>query len=137
MNIVGTWYIYEMELWGSDYFNMETQAFIKFDSEYRGEFQFGLVVGSFNGRVTEYGDVDRLEFLWEGADENDYASGGGWIEKEKDYIKCEISFRDGDCSTFVAKSNLHSFEMLKKESNQNSAYELGSGFLGKYSSGSW
>lgn len=28
MDFVGTWHIYEMEMWDEDYFNMEVQAYI-------------------------------------------------------------------------------------------------------------
>ncbi|WP_038025648.1 hypothetical protein [Synechococcus sp. PCC 7336] len=37
----GTWYITEMELWGEDYFNMETQAYVEIQSSNRGDFQYG------------------------------------------------------------------------------------------------
>jgi len=36
--IVGTWHIYEMELWDEDYFNMDVQAYI----EVRSDFHFVL-----------------------------------------------------------------------------------------------
>ena len=40
MNFIGTWHIYEMEMWDEDYFNMEVQAYIKIVSNTKGNFQF-------------------------------------------------------------------------------------------------
>jgi hypothetical protein len=39
---VGTWHIYDMELWDEEYFNMETQAYIEIAPNNLGDFQFGL-----------------------------------------------------------------------------------------------
>ena len=49
MSVIGTWHIYEMELWDEDYFNMEVQAYIKINSQGLGYFQFGLVSGKIDG----------------------------------------------------------------------------------------
>ncbi len=51
---VGTWHIYEMEMWDDDYFNMEVQAYVAIDSRNLGDFQFGLVSGQIDGKVVEY-----------------------------------------------------------------------------------
>jgi hypothetical protein len=103
MDFVGTWHIFEMEMWKEDYFNMEIQAFIKIDQNYNGNFQFGLVSGDLHGRVV--GKNERLEFSFEGVDECDPCSGSGWIElKEKSsVIRGEFRFDNGDSSGFLAK----------------------------------
>ena len=99
--LIGTRHIISMEQWDADYFNMEIQAFIKIDSRRSGSFQFGLVQGNMDIRVV---DDQRLEFTWAGNDENDEASGSGWIKlKEKDIIEGEFRFHNGDDSKFVAK----------------------------------
>jgi hypothetical protein len=36
-SLVGLWYIYEMEMWDEDYFNMETQAYIEITPSNGGE----------------------------------------------------------------------------------------------------
>jgi len=41
--IAGRWRITEMEMWDSDYCDMEVEAFIEFGSDGTGTFQFGLV----------------------------------------------------------------------------------------------
>ncbi len=107
MNFAGTWHIYEMEMWSEDYFNMEVQAYVKINSDNRGEFQFGLVSGSFQGRVTDDVDVEgaeRFEFIWEGSDELEPAWGSGWVRlKEKDFAEGEFELEEGDISTFLAR----------------------------------
>lgn len=98
----GTWHIYEMDFWDEDYFNMEVQAFIEFDSNGRGEFQFGLVRGSFyTDEITGDG---KMKFDWGGSDECDEAFGRGWVKlKDENTIKGNIKFHQGDKSKFWAK----------------------------------
>ncbi len=100
----GTWNIYEMEMWDEEYFNMEVQAFIKIEKSGRGEFRFGLVSGAMDGRIVNRPEGKRFEFTWEGNDECDEASGGGWLAlKGNDRIEGEIRIHDGDSSEFKAK----------------------------------
>ena len=51
MKYTGDWRIDEMELWEADYLNMEVEAFISIDERGDGQFQFGLVSGSIDGKV--------------------------------------------------------------------------------------
>lgn len=100
----GTWHIYEMSEWDKDYFNMEVQAFIKIEKSGRGEFRFGLVCGSIDGRIINHPDGKRFEFTWEGNDECDDASGSGWLMmKDRNAIEGEIRIHDGDSSAFKAR----------------------------------
>lgn len=104
MDFTGTWYIYRMEMWDEHYFNMEVQAFIKVDETNNGEFQFGLVEGGFHGRVVEDYNGKRFEFMWNGCDECDPASGTGWIRLvKKDQIEGEFIFDPADRSKFWAR----------------------------------
>jgi hypothetical protein len=104
MDFTGTWYIYEMEMWDKDYFNMEVQAYIKIESNNRGDFQFGLVSGAIDGEVVDYAHGKRFEFTWEGNDECDPAHGSGWIRiKKEDLIEGEFRIHNGDNSTFLAR----------------------------------
>lgn len=104
MNFIGTWHIYEMEMWDEGYFNMEVQAYIKIVSNNKGNFQFGLVTGEIDGEVVSYGNEKRFEFTWEGNDECDPAFGSGWVRiKGKDVLDGEIRFHNGDSSTFLAR----------------------------------
>ncbi len=104
MSFIGTWHIYEMEMWDVDYFNMEVQAYIKIASNNKGNFQFGLVTGEIDGEVVSYDNEKRFEFTWEGNDECDPAIGSGWVRiKGKDVLDGEIRFHNGDSSTFLAR----------------------------------
>lgn len=103
-DFIGKWHIYEMSMWDEDYFNMETQAYIKIRSNNLGDFQFGLVTGSLDGDVEKLGNKERFSFTWEGYDEMDEASGSGWLELNgNDEVKGLIDFHMGDRSTFQAK----------------------------------
>jgi len=104
MKLAGTWHIFEMEMWDEDYFNMEVQANIEINSKGNGKVQFGLVSGYFDGEIINDGGVEKLDFTWEGNDENDAVFGSGWIKmKEKDIIEGRIKFHMGDVSDFSAK----------------------------------
>jgi hypothetical protein len=103
MKYEGVWHILEMDLWDEDYFNMEIQAFIRIGSNGIGDFQFGLVSGGLDGEVVKAGGQERFEFTWEGQDENDPASGSGWLRLSgKDKARGRIKFHLGDSSGFLA-----------------------------------
>lgn len=90
-----------MENWDEDYFNMEVQAYIEIDKRGSGEFQFGLVRGSIDGELVKDASGETLEFTWDGEDENDEASGSGWLRlKDKNTLQGKIKLHQGDSSCF-------------------------------------
>lgn len=100
----GTWYIYEMEQWDENDFNMEIQAYVRIGRDGMGEFQFGLVSGQIDGAIVKDNDGERFEFTWEGVDEMDSVSGSGWLRLEdRKTIEGRIRFHLGDSSWFLAK----------------------------------
>ena len=100
----GFWHIYEMETWDEDYFNMEVQAFIRIEPGGLGEFQFGLVSGQIDGEVIKDTAGERFEFTWDGYDELDPMSGGGWFRlKGANKIEGRIKIHLGDSSDFMAE----------------------------------
>jgi hypothetical protein len=100
---VGTWHIYDMELWDKEYFNMETQAYIEIAPNNLGDFQFGLVSGSLDGEIERIADVERFSFTWEGQDEMDEANGSGWLQLTSDNEAFgSFSLHYGDSSGFKA-----------------------------------
>ena len=104
MKFTGTWHIYEMDNWNEDYFNMEVQAYIEINEKGAGDFQFGLVTGQIDGEVVKDKSGEKLEFTWEGGDENDEASGSGWLRlQDKNILEGKIKFHGGDSSLFLAK----------------------------------
>ncbi len=104
MKFAGTWHIYEMDQWDEEYFNMEVQAFITINETGTGEFQFGLVSGQLDGEIVQEAANERFEFTWDGSDESDLASGGGWLMlKDKNTLQGNIDLEYGDSSTLLAK----------------------------------
>lgn len=102
--VVGTWYITGMEMWDADYFNMETQAYIRIEKGGTGDFQFGLVSGSIDGHVEEVGSESRFPFTWEGRDEMHPVTGRGWLRPtEGGEAEGMIKFHKGDRSRFQAR----------------------------------
>lgn len=101
---IGTWHIYAMEMWDESYFNMETQAFIAVRPENLGSFQFGLVSGGIDGYLERIGPKRRFGFTWQGNDEMDPASGGGWLQlKGENELFGSIKLHMGDRSRFRAR----------------------------------
>ncbi len=104
MKFAGTWHITEMENWNEAYFNMEVQAYLKINQKGSGDFQFGLVTGQINGEIAKDESGETLEFTWEGGDENDEASGSGWLKlKDENTLEGEIKIHQGDSSLFLAE----------------------------------
>jgi len=104
MQYSGKWPIAEMELWDSEYLDMEVEAYIEIEPTGSGEFQFGLVSGQIDGEVVKDGKDRRFEFTWDGNDENDLASGSGWLKlKDKNSVDGRVKFHQGDSSSLVAK----------------------------------
>lgn len=101
---IGTWHIYSMEMWDEEYFNEETQAFIQVRPDNLGSFQFGLVSGGLDGYLEGSGRNRRFMFTWEGSDEMDPVSGGGWLQLEgENELLGSIKFHLGDRSGFRAR----------------------------------
>jgi len=100
--VLGTWRITSMEVWDADYFDMEDPAHITIRSDQTGEFQFGLVQGDLDARVSSMNGVARAEFSWSGFDENDPMSGRGWMVVTADQAEGRIFIHLGDDSAFTA-----------------------------------
>ena len=74
---IGRWKIIEMDMWDQDYINLVTEGHFTFSKDGSGNFQFGAVVGEINYTIEEFNKVERVEFSFEGQDENDPVSGRG------------------------------------------------------------
>lgn len=102
--LVDRWRIAEMEMWDKDYPDMEVKAFIEFESDGIGHFQFGLVRGCIDYRSGERDGKPVVEWSWEGNDECDPAMGRGWAVLESaTTITGRIFFHQGDDSSFQAE----------------------------------
>jgi hypothetical protein len=80
------WHIVSMSTWGEDYFNVEVQAFIEFDEDRTGNFQFGYVSGYMDWRPATRNGAPAVEWSWEGGDGADGTplTGRGWAILEDD-----------------------------------------------------
>src|SRR3954453_21298704 len=97
------WRIVWMTEWDENYLNAEVQAFIDFDADGPGEFQFGYVRGSLDYQVATRDREPGVEWTWEGSDEMDFALGRGWAVLKGDELHGMIFFHQGDDSGFVAQ----------------------------------
>lgn len=100
--VVGTWRITDMEAWDADYFDMEAPAHITLRDDLTGTFQFDLVQGELDARVSSVDGVARVEFSWSGVDKNDRVSGRGWLDVTGDQAQERIFIHSGDDSAFTA-----------------------------------
>jgi hypothetical protein len=103
-DILGRWRIIEMEGCDPNDANREVRAFIQFDRDGGGEFEFGLVHGFIDHRLLERERKPGVEWTWEGNDEMDGVSGRGWAVLHHDRLLRGMFFiHQGDETDFVAK----------------------------------
>ncbi|MBI1889632.1 MAG: hypothetical protein HYS18_03205 [Burkholderiales bacterium] len=87
-----------MDVWDQDYVDMEVPAYIAFEKNNLGDFQFGLVQGQTDYRV----HGKRADFIWNGIDEMKEVSGRGFAEIERGELLGHIYIHLGDDSAFRA-----------------------------------
>jgi hypothetical protein len=100
--IVGARRIDSMELWDRDYLDLEVPAHITFDRDRLGSFQFGAVRGWIDYRLTEIGDVMRVDFSWEGFNDSDPSCGRAWATVTAGRLEGRFYLHNGDESAFTA-----------------------------------
>lgn len=101
----GRWHIVSMSAWDEDYLHEEVQAYIEFEKNGIGKFQFGYVQGVMDYRTTNRQGKPAVEFSWEGGDGADGTplTGRGWVVVNGDELSGMIFFHQGDESEFRAK----------------------------------
>lgn len=103
-DFAGRYTIFEMEDFDEEYMNAEQPAFIQINVDGSGEFGFGYVHGYIRGKVKTRNGETLYKFRWEGNDENDEASGDGWLLMDTPgEAEGEIAFFDGDEHYFRAE----------------------------------
>jgi hypothetical protein len=102
---LGRWHIVSMSGWDEDYFNEQVQAFIEFEEDETGEFQFGYVQGTINHREGIRDGKPCVEWSWEGCDGADGTplTGRGWAKLDDEGLDGMIYIHQGDESQFEAK----------------------------------
>jgi hypothetical protein len=101
----GYWHIVSMSAWEDESLNNEGQAFIEFDEEGVGKFEFGNVQGLTDRYCTKKRDGKRIaQFSWDGESaDGTPLQGIGWVILEGGELSGTISTHlDGDLQ-FVAK----------------------------------
>jgi hypothetical protein len=102
----GSWHIVSMSGWEDDALNEEVQAFIEFDEERTGKFQFGHVRAVTDPYRTKKRDRMRIaQFCWDGEDGADGTplDGVGWVILEGGKMTGTICIHLGDEFEFAAK----------------------------------
>ena len=91
-----------MSGWKDEALNEEVQAFIEFEPNQRGKFQFGYVRGDFDYRDGQGDGKPAVEWTWDGNDEMAPAQGRGWAFRKGDRIGGKLDSHRGDESMFTA-----------------------------------
>jgi hypothetical protein len=99
---LGTWRITEMETWDADYINLAGPGQLRIDRDGRGSMQFGVVEAALDYRMEQIGHIERLEFTFQGIDEEETISGRGWFTVSGDEMTGRIYFHQGEDSGFTA-----------------------------------
>ena len=75
----GRWRIVAMDVWDKDFLDLIETAHLTFKGAADGEIAFGALKGFLDVRYGTRDGSACAEFSWEGNDENDPASGRGWV----------------------------------------------------------
>jgi hypothetical protein len=76
---IGRWRIVKMDVWDNDFLDLVEEAHLTFKGAADGEIAFGAPKGFLDVRYGARDGSACAEFSWEGNDENDPASGRGWV----------------------------------------------------------
>ncbi len=100
---LGRWRIVEMEQWDREYIDLVVPGYIQFEKSNLGSFQFGTVQGGLDCRLETIEGRVRIEFSWEGMNDNDPGSGRGWAELRDPGLYGRLYIHCGDDSWFKAR----------------------------------
>ena len=99
---LGHWRITDTELWRREALDLLAPAFVRFEDDRMGGFQFIAVRGGLGCRFSERDGVPMVEFSWEGDDEGDARCGRGWAFLRDGRLEGRFYIHGGDDSWFVA-----------------------------------
>src|SRR4029079_16484225 len=99
-SFIGRWRIVEMELWDQEFIDLESPGHITFNLGGRGELHFGAVDVTLDWLLNTKGN--RVDFTFEGFDEDDKVTGRGWAELNGGQLTGKLAFHQGNESDFVA-----------------------------------
>ncbi len=99
---LGRWRITEMTQWDTEYLDLLVPAFVEFQRDGLGSFQFGAVSGSVDYRVARRADEPFIEWSWEGFNDADPACGRGWARLVSGELHGHLFIHLSDDSEFRA-----------------------------------
>jgi hypothetical protein len=103
-DILGRWRIVEMDGRDPNDAKYDVPAFIEFEPDGGGEFQFAYVQGYIDHRLVEREGRPAVEWTWHGNDEMDEVSGRGWAVLHPDRsLRGMFFIHQGGETDFVAK----------------------------------
>jgi hypothetical protein len=100
---LGLWHIVSMTGWDEQFVSAEVQAFIEFDENGTGAFEFAYIRATIDYRLAEREGMPAVEFSWSGVADTAQVCGRGWAVLSGDELKGRIFFHLGDESGFVAR----------------------------------
>jgi hypothetical protein len=100
---LGTWRITEMEVWEAAYVNLAGPGQFRINRDGSGFMQFGVVKAALDCRMEQIGPIERLEFTFQGVDEEEAISGRGWLTVSGEAMTGQICFHRGENSGFTGR----------------------------------
>ncbi|MFK7991189.1 MAG: hypothetical protein AB8I08_34540 [Sandaracinaceae bacterium] len=97
------WRMVEMELWDEGNFDLCGEAHFEFSKGRQGGFSFVCVRGFMDCRFSGSADASRVDFSWEGHDEDMPVSGRGWAVIDGEFLEGRIFIHNADDSSFRAR----------------------------------
>ncbi len=102
---IGIWRIAEVCTRDQDA-DVEMEGFLNIQEDGYGDFRLGQVLGTMDYRIESFGGIERLEFTWDGEDEDDMeAFGRGWVGVKDGGLEGKIYFHLGEEFWFKAEKS--------------------------------
>jgi hypothetical protein len=101
-SFAGSWRIRKSALWLAKDLDLLGPALIRFGSHQLGELRLVAIQADLDYRIAMVGGTPRVEFSWQGFDDNDPACGRGWAQLEAEGLTGCLYIHRGDDSTFWA-----------------------------------
>ena len=98
----GSWRIRKSALWLAKDLDLLGPAMIRFGPHQLGELRLIAIQADLDHRVSVVDGTPRVEFSWQGFDEDDPACGRGWARLEAETLMGCLYIHRGDESTFSA-----------------------------------
>jgi hypothetical protein len=101
--LAGLWHFVSFSGFDEEELHEEVRAYLAFEDDRVGQFQFGIVQGDVDYREVERDGKPGVEFSWEGLGETEDFSGRGWAVLEGDALRGKFFLHLGEESDFVAE----------------------------------